>query len=134
MDIFIIHSGCDKDFIVRNVIPQIEESEPRANLLMLNKIYVFWKIEAKKLIRKAQMVLFIVGENSYQSKNISWELKQSLKHNKPIMYYRLHEGNKINDCIYGVERFSSKEKILAEEAHSIENIVKRVERYENSEY
>lgn len=50
------------------------------------------------------------------------------------MYYKLNEKNKINDCIYGVERFSGKERILAEEAQCIENIVKRVERYENSEY
>lgn len=134
MNVFITHSGSDKDFIVHNIIPQIEKLEPRANLLALKNGGVFWKIEAKGIIKKAQMVLFIVGENSHQSKNISWELKQAHKRNKLILYYKLNDKNKINDCIYGVERFSGKKKILAEEAHCVEDIVKRVKRYENSEY
>lgn len=70
MNIFIIHSGSDKDFIVHNIIPQIEEAEPRANLLALKNGGVFWKVEAKRLIKKAQMVLFVVGENSHKSKNV----------------------------------------------------------------
>ena len=134
MNIFIVHSGCDKKIVTDSIIPQIEKLEPRAKLLALKNGGIFWKIEANNLIKKAQMVLFIVGKNSYESENISWELKKALRCNKLILYYKLNTEYEINDVIYGVDRFSKKKKILAEKMESLEDVVNRVKRYEDNEY
>lgn len=133
MNIFIVHSGSDRD-AVEKIAARLEELEPRANILMLKNGGVFWKHEAGRLMQKAQMVLFAVGENSHRSRNIDWELKKALHHNKLILYYKLAEGNQLNACLSGMDRFSKKEAILAECAASLNDIVNRVKKYENGEY
>lgn len=133
MNIFIVHSGCDKD-TVEKVATQLGKSEPRANILMLKNGGMFWKIEASQLIKKSQMVLFVVGKNSHTSKNIDWELKKALQFNKFILYYLLDNGNKLNSCLFGADRFSKKETILADWAETLDDIVDRIRKYENSEY
>ena len=133
MNIFIVHSGCDKD-TVEKAISQLEKMEPRANILMLKNGGMFWKIEAGRLLKKSQMVLFVVGKTSYLSKNIDWELKQALRHNKLILHYKLDDSNRLNSCLYGIDRFSKKETILAECAKTVEDIADRIKKYENGEY
>ena len=133
MNIFIVHSGCDKETVAK-VIVQLEEKEPCANILMLKNGGVFWKIEAGQLIKKAQMVLFVVGKSSHLSKNIDWELKKALHYNKLILYYRLEDGNQPNTCLYGTDRFSKKQTILAECAETVDDIADRIRKYENGVY
>lgn len=133
MNIYIVHSGCDKE-IVMQIIEQIENREPRADILMLRNGGLLWKAEATRLLKKSQMVLFIVGAQSHISNNIAWELKQAIRYNKLILYYKLDDTYKLNTCLYGIDQFSKKKKLLASEAKSIENISDRVKKYENSEY
>ena len=133
MNIFIVHSGSDADIVEKTAI-QLEKIEPRANILMLKNGGAFWKIEASNLIKKAQMVLFIVGKNSHMSKNIDWELKKSIRFNKMILYYLLESDNKLNSCLFGIDKFSQKRTILADQAETLFDIADRIKRYENSEY
>ena len=133
MNVFIVHSGSDKK-AVEKAIEQLEKMEPRANILMLKNGGVFWKIEAGQLIKKSQMVLFVVGENSHLSKNIDWELKRALRCNKLILYYKLSDDNRLNTCLYGIDRFSKKETILAESAETLNAVAERIKTYENGEY
>lgn len=133
MNIFIVHSGCDKDTVAKEIV-LLEKLEPCANILMLKNGGVFWKIEAGRLIKKSQMVLFFVGENSHLSKNVDWELKQALRYNKLILYYKLNSSNELNTCLYGTDRFSKKETILAEDAKTVNDIADRIRKYENGDY
>lgn len=133
MNIFVVHSGCDSDR-VKEAVKQLEELESRVNILVLKNGGVFWKIEAEQLLKKSQMVLFIVGKNSHKSKNIDWELKKAVKFNKLILYYKLEDHNELNKCLFGVDRFSKKEALLAEEAKAVNDIAYRIRKYENGEY
>lgn len=133
MNIFVIHSGCDTDR-VKETVRQLEELEPRVNVLVLKNGGVFWKIEAEQLLKKAQMVLFVVGNNSYKSKNIDWELKKAVKFNKLILCYKLEDSNELNRCLFGADRFSKKEALLAEKARTVNDIASRIRKYENGEY
>ena len=133
MNIFVVHSGCDSDR-VKEAVKQLEELESRVNILVLKNGGVFWKIEAERLLKKSQMVLFIVGKNSHKSKNIDWELKKAVKFNKLILYYKLEDHNELNKCLFGVDRFSKKEALLAEEAKAVNDIAYRIRKYENGEY
>ena len=134
MDIFVIHSGCDKQYAMEKISEEIEKDEPRANILILQNGGPFWKWEAYRLLKKSQMVLFFVGENSYASKNISWELKCALRCNKPILYYKIKPENRLNQCLYGVDRFSKKRTELAEKAPTLKDVKEKVRRYEDGEY
>lgn len=133
MNIFIVHSGGDYDRVKR-VKENIEEQKPSINFLLLENGGSLWKIEATQLMRRAQMVLFLVGKNSYLSKNIEWELNRALKHNKLILCCPLDEGNQLNACLYGKDQFSKKEKLLAEKVATIGDIVRWINNYENSVY
>lgn len=133
VNIFVVHSGCDADK-VKEAVEQLEALESRVNILVLKNGGVFWKIEAEQLLKKSQMILFVVGENSHKSRNIDWELKKAVKFNKLILYYKLEAQNKLNRCLFGVDRFSKKEALLAEEAKTVADIAHRVQKYENGEY
>ena len=91
MDIFVIHSGKDK--IADAKVEEInkfngdDKKHKKANVLMLRCEKAFWKSEAKKLIKSAQMVLYIVSEVGHKSKNIDWEIRQSKKYQKAIVVF-----------------------------------------------
>ena len=59
MNIFIIHSGLDKKYALEKKKEIIRENI-KANVLFL-EYRLFWKQEVKKLIKSAQMVLYIAG-------------------------------------------------------------------------
>lgn len=134
MNIFIVHSGCDKD-AVGKVAAQLQKLEHRANILMLENGGALWKIEARRLIKESQMVLFVVGKNSHSSKNIDWELKKAMRFNKVILYYMLDDvSNELNSCLYGIDRFSKKKTLIAKPARTLEDIAERIRAYEDGEY
>ena len=66
MNIFVIHSGSDYD-IVAEKIKGLRRSSYKLNALVLKNGNAFWKIDAAKKIKKSQMVIFYVGENSHKS-------------------------------------------------------------------
>lgn len=133
MNIYIVHSGCDKDAVMK-VTSELEKREESANVLMLKNGGVLWKLEAIQLLKKSQMVLFIVGKDSHKSKNIDWELKKAIKYHKLVLYHKLDDKNKLNKCLVGKDPFSKREIILAENAATVEAIVDRLRRYENNQY
>ena len=156
MNIFIVHSGKDSSEVKR-IEKRITDKAHEANILLLENGGRYWKNEAGQRIRDAQMVLFVVGENSNKSSNIDWELKQALRHNKPVYCYRLNKDYMINECLYGKDKFTSQKKLLADEvgkdvdlrrikernlpadikdreALAVEEIVNRVKNFENGNY
>ena len=67
MNIFIIHSGLDKEYVNKKKNEIITDCK-KANVLLL-EYRLFWKHEVKKLIKSAQMVLYIAGSEGYTSRN-----------------------------------------------------------------
>lgn len=129
MNIFIIHSGADRD-IVASQISVLKRNTYSLNPLMLENGGIFWKIDAAKKIQKAQMVLFFVGENSHKSPYIAWELRKAQKAHKPIYTvfldesYRRHTALQYRDPFSGEDRFYDQLKSLDEVAMLLNNFNK----------
>lgn len=88
MDVFIVQSNRDNQ-IVTEILNDISRHVYNFNPLVLKNGNCFWKIEAKRKIKRAQMVVFFLGELSHQSPYIGWELKTAIKYNKPVYTIKL---------------------------------------------
>lgn len=119
MNVFVIHSGADYD-AVNKLISSLQQKEYSFNALMLKNGNCFWKLDASKKIKKSQMVLFVVGENSHKSPYIAWEIKTAIKHKKPIYVLKLKEENQLHSALFVEDDFSKEQrnygKVLSEEA------------------
>ncbi len=109
MNIFVIHSGADFE-ATDKIISAIKQKAYSTNALILKNGNCFWKIDASKKIKKSQMVLFVVGENSHKSPYIAWEIKEAIKFKKPIYILKLNEDNIIHDALYIYDSFTNEKK------------------------
>ena len=84
MNVFMIHSGVDKEKAkeIKDSIKKMLSDDVNVSLIEYNpaKWDPFWKWKARKLIKQAQLILFLVGEESHKSKNIQWEIKIAKKY------------------------------------------------------
>ena len=83
MNIFIVHSGADVKR-VNETKGEIAGKCKKANILLL-KYRLLWKREVRKLMKSAQIVLYIVGADGHKSKNIDWEIKEAKKQGKALV-------------------------------------------------
>ena len=134
MNIFVVHSGADREAITQQITPLIQSSEPRAKILLLGNASRFWKREAGELIKEAQMVLFVIGKKSHESANIGWEIKKAIASNKMLVCLKLEEDCIFHEALFGMDRFSKQKKLLAYEAQSIEDIISKIRKYEDGDY
>ena len=115
MNVFVIHSGADYA-LADKIISTLKQKVYSLNTLILKNGNCFWKLEASGKIRKSQMVLFVVGENSHASPNIGWEIKEAIRLKKPIYVlkikenYLLHEALQIKDPFSGIKKDYAKVK------------------------
>lgn len=133
VNVFVIHSGADfgRAAALRS---ELEQMNACANTLILENGGLFWKVDARKKIKKSQIVLFVVGKNSHKSKNIDWELSQAIRYNKSIRYVLLDEGNRLNGVLMRNDRFSNRTVCIAKKIDSVTEISDAITRYENGEY
>ena len=112
MKIFIIHQGSDYE----RVKPIIEDiySKTHADILILNGSKSTakgdaWKKEAKEKIKVCDVVVYILGADSHNNKNIKFELEIAKKYHKEILLIRLNpEANDlVNDCLYTIDKYMS---------------------------
>lgn len=131
MNIFIIHSGLDKEYVNKKKNEIITDCK-KANVLLL-EYRLFWKHEVKKLIKSAQMVLYIAGSEGYTSRNIDWEIKQAKKKGKAIVV--LNEGNYLlNDSLYERDEFTKERIPMFKEITKTDELFKIIENYENGDH
>ena len=132
MDIFIIHSGCDKAK-VDEIILNIKKTAFSFNALVLGNGGKLWKNGAKKKIKKAQMIVFFVGEESHLSPNIDWEIQTAIKFKKPIYTVKLHESYIINKSLQTVNDFSEEREYYSTDI-TLEGIEKVIKDYDSGNY
>lgn len=162
MKVFIIHSGKDKP--VAELYKSLITRETKSEVLVLNNGDLFWKKDASKLIKQANIALFLVGPESHKSPNIGWEIKRCIKFNKPVYFLNLKNVNKILGENYEnsednlnklLNIVSSKEdkyedhpslkemnkftkefqlRFLVNEIDSINELLNRISRFNNNEY
>jgi len=131
VNIFIIHSGQDIDY-VNEKKTEIKNRCEKAHVLLL-KYRLFWKREAKRLMKSAQMILYIVGKEGYKSKNIDWEIKEAKKQHKAIVIYN-KDGHKLNASLFDKDPFTKENIPIAKEVKTIDDLVAIVEDYENGKH
>lgn len=109
MNIFVIHSSSDFSE-AEKITDSLKREEFSINTLILKNSSCFWKIEAHKKIKKSQMVVFVIGENSHKSPYIAWEIKESIKLKKPIYILKLNSENKLHKALFIKEPFTNEEQ------------------------
>lgn len=130
VNVFVVHSGEDRS-IVENKVNELRSKNINV-LLLENKEN--WKPEAKKKIKEANIVLFIVGKNSHKSENIDWEMKQSIAKNKLIIYHKLNKKYELNESLITKDKFSNMNIIYGIEIENFKDVVNRIVKYEKGEY
>lgn len=132
MNLFVIHSGADRE-IVSEKLSELKRNTFALNPLMLENGGPFWKADAAAKIKKAQMVLFFVGENSHTSPYIAWELKQAQKDDKPVFTVLLKECNIRHDALKYCDAFSGENKYY-DKLKTLEEVSQIINSYENGDY
>ncbi len=132
MNIFVIHSGADYDATDR-IVSSMKQRAYSVNALILKNGSCFWKTDASKKIKKSQMIIFVVGENSYKSPYIAWEIKEAIKYKKPIYILKLKDENKLHDALYTEDSFT-KEKINYGKVVTTEEILNIIRSYDAGDY
>ncbi len=136
MNIFIIHSGTDIENVIekKSQINKINDNGKKKASVLLLKYRKFWKHEAKKLIKSAQVVLYILSEDGHKSKNIDWEINQAKKQQKAIVI--LNEGKKfkLNESLREKDPFTKEVGTIGKEIASVEELYEIIDNYENDEY
>lgn len=136
MNIFIIHSGTDIENVIekKSQINKINDNGKKKASVLLLKYRKFWKHEAKKLIKSAQVVLYILSEDGHKSKNIDWEINQAKKQQKAIVI--LNEGKKfkLNESLREKDPFTKEVGTIGKEIASVEELYEIIGNYENGEY
>ena len=132
MNVFVIHSGADYD-ATNGIISTLKKKVYSLNTLILKNGSCFWKIDASQKIKKAQMVLFVVGENSHKSPYIAWEIKEAIKFKKPIYILKLNEENQLHDALL-VEDGFSKEKQNYGNVVTVEELSNVIKSYDAGDY
>jgi len=137
MNIFIIHSGTDKENVKEkaleiNKINSENDNYKKANVLLL-EYRKFWKPEVKRLIKSAQIVLYILNADGHESKNIDWEIRQAKKQQRAIVI--LNEGNYIlNSSLYENDPFTKKPILIGKQIRTIDELYGIIEDYENDKH
>lgn len=132
MNVFVIHSGADYD-ATNGIISTLKKKVYSLNTLILKNGSCFWKLDASQKIKKAQMVLFVVGENSHKSPYIAWEIKEAIKFKKPIYILKLNEENQLHDALL-VEDGFSKEKQNYGKVVTVEELSNVIKNYDAGDY
>lgn len=132
MNAFVIHSGADLDQ-TSSIIAALKQKSYSLNTLILKNGNCFWKIDASKKIKKSQLVLFVVGENSHKSPYIGWEIKEAIKYDKPIYILKLREDYILHDALFTEDSYT-KEKRNYGRISTMEEIANLVSHYQAGDY
>ena len=132
MNVFVIHSGQDRK-IVEGYMSEIKKKNHKINHLILKNGNCFWKIDADRKIKKAQMVIFFVGENSHTSPYIAWEIKRAIKYEKKIYTVKIRDEYQVHPELNRKDKFS-KEKYRYDKETTLDGILKIVYDYERGNY
>lgn len=133
MNVFVVHSGADYHQ-VDSILKSMKQNAYSLNPLMLENGGFFWKIDAAQKIKKSQVVLFFIGENSYKSDNIAWELLQAQKNKKPIYSILLSSENTRHPALAYVDSFTGKETHYHDMLISKTDFEKLITNYECGDY
>lgn len=151
VNIFIVHRGSDSEtvkYFIQELNNEINKRLGRdkndkrsvANPLSLegynNSFWSrhFWKSGVKRDLKKANMVIYTVGDDSANNKNITWEIRTAAKLNKEIVVYKLNPQYGTGNEIHKKDSFTGLEKDIGIQCNTISDIAKIIVNYTNGNY
>lgn len=132
MNVFVIHSGSDKDNVTQ-ILSELKKVSHHFNPLILKNGGKMWKAEASQKIKKAQMIVFFVGKNSHSSPNIAWEIKTAIKQKKPIYTVKLKDEYESHKSLILTDSFSGKESNY-DKLISYDDLILLIRNHESGNY
>ena len=132
MNVFVIHSGADVDTVTKK-ISELKKLSHGFNPLILKNGNIFWKHDAAEKIKKSQMAVFFVGENSHSSPYIAWEIQTAIKYDKPIYSIKLDSSFESHPALTVRDSFSGSNKAYDKEV-TFDELSDLVKNYETGDY
>lgn len=132
MNVFVIHYRAYKDK-TEEIVSSLKKKAYSFNTLILKNKRFFWKVEASQKIRKSQMVLFVAGGESYKSPYIAWEIKEAIKHKKPIYVLKLEKDCQLHPALNTRDPFSAEEKPYGKPVKE-EELLNLIKSYDSGDY
>lgn len=132
MDVFVIHSGANYETVTAQMA-SAKDANYRFNYTILSNGGPFWKKGAARKIKNSQIVLVVLGENSYKSDNIAWEIEKARELDKPIYIVKLSQSCPIHKALENNLRYRTPE-ISAENHVDVKELPALIDRLENVNY
>lgn len=134
MNIFVIHSGCDREEVFKKIVEPVKQKEPRAHFLLLENGGALWKVGALRAICNAQLVLFVIGKESCLSTNIGWEINTALHKQKSLGFIKLSPDFKEHPNLYQKNPYTQQKELIAHQFDTIDLLSESITSYENGMY
>lgn len=132
LDVFVIHSGANYDTVV-DEMTKAKNRNYRFNYIILSNGGPFWKKGAARKIKKSQIVLVVLGEESHKSENIAWEIEKARELDKPIYIVKLTQSCPIHKALENDLRFRTPE--ISEDCHvKLQDLPSLIDQLENVKY
>lgn len=146
VNVFIIHSGNDYKFVKEEIEPFIcgqiktidnsSNNKCNANILTLSSgKRKNWKPDASKKIKKAQIIIVIIGSDSNKkakNQTMGWEVRKALKYNKQIYIYNRQDYD-IPNYLYCIDTFTKQTRLISEPTN-LQKIKERIDNFANGYY
>ncbi|MBQ7681387.1 MAG: hypothetical protein IJT31_04160 [Oscillibacter sp.] len=136
VNVFIVNSssdGADADR-VKDYLEQADSAGVKhANVLILKNHVSSWHREFRRLMQETQLILFLQGEHSAESANIQWEMELAFELGKAVLVHQLRDNLPLPDWMKEQDAFTG-EFVDKATICSLEDVKKRIERYDRKEY
>lgn len=114
---------------------RISNEEVHANVLVMPNVKGDWKKAARKLIKKAHIVLVIQGKKTLEKTDtVKWEIDTAIKYNKCLMLYKIDPKAEDLKWLTRQDKFSSSYRTLCEKYDTIDKIKERIDRFDTGTY
>ncbi len=142
MKILVIYSNDSKNEVamLRDEISQKYGSSSVLRLYSAERKKSFfkhaWHIDAVKMMKEADLIVYAMSGISHQNKNVQWELKKAIRLNKHIVCLAVKdvENCVLNDFLYVTDK-NTKEKIcLLDIIESKKELFDIIEGFNNNSY
>lgn len=140
MKVLIIYSSESREY-VESIRGEIANRFGRQTILRLKsrerdnqkKLHVrhLWHRDAIRMIKLADMIVYVVSKHSADNKNVEWEIKQALAKNKYIVCLQASEEARINNSLYTYDKYQKERVCLADIVHSEEDIYTIIQNFNN---
>ena len=131
MKIYVIHSFKDKT-AVRERVKKLESETANSEIIMLQPGGRLWKLDARKRIKQAQLVLVFLGAETHSSKNVEWEINKAVAYEKKLVSVFLSSENALHSALEKLKG-SNKKNGLYEEM-GLDDLIRYINSYTSGDY